>query len=105
MATNLTRMLAQIADGGPAADEVVIAALYGEIRRLARGCMRKENQAHTLSPTALANEAWLRLFGARQPSLSSSAEFFVAAATTLRRILVEHGRRKGRLKRGGGRQR
>ncbi len=102
---NLTRILELVGDGEAATDELAIVALYDEIRRLARGCMRKENAAHTLAPTALANEAWLRLFGTQQHGLASSAEFFSAAATTLRRILVEHGRRKSRQKRGGQLQR
>ena len=83
-------------------DGLTIGALYDEIRRLARGLMRRERSNHTLPPTALANEAWLRLFGANTPSFDNGAEFLAAAVTTLRRILVEHGRRRHRLKRGGG---
>ena len=97
-------MLAEIGSDQPA-DELAIAGLYGEIRRLARHCMRRENAAHTLPPTALANEAWLRLFGGKQTTFASSTEFFSAAATTLRRILIEHGRHKARHKRGGQLQR
>lgn len=97
-------MLAEIGRDQPA-DELAIAALYGEVRRLARHCMRRENAAHTLPPTALANEAWLRLFGGKQTTFASTAEFFSAAATTLRRILIEHGRHKARHKRGGQLQR
>ncbi|MBL9076140.1 MAG: RNA polymerase subunit sigma-70 [Planctomycetes bacterium] len=83
-------------------DALTIGALYDEIRRLARSQMRRERPDHTLPPTALANEAYLRLFGSAPPNFTSGAEFLAAAVTTLRRILVEHGRRRLRQKRGGG---
>lgn len=83
-------------------DGTTVGALYDEIRRLAHGLMRHERRDHTLLPTALANEACLRLFGSRQPAFATGPEFLAAAVTTLRRILVEHGRRRLRLKRGGG---
>lgn len=86
-------------------DDLAIGSLYDEVRRLARRLMRGERADHTLVPTALANEAWLRLFGDASPSFASDAEFLAAAVTTLRRILVEHGRRRGRQKRGGHLQR
>ena len=92
----------QRADAEPLPDGFTVSALYDEIRRLARGLMRNERRDHTLPPTALANEAWLRLFGGRQPSFGDGGQFLAAAVTTLRRILVEHGRRRQRLKRGGG---
>jgi|KBSSwiStaDraftv2_1062776.scaffolds.fasta_scaffold457510_2 RNA polymerase sigma factor (TIGR02999 family) len=95
--TRLLR-LAEANDGPP--DEAAIAALYDEVRRLARGLMRGERANHTLAPTALANEAWLRLFGCA-PTFANGPQFFAAAATTLRRVLVEHGRRRAQLKRGG----
>lgn len=97
---DLTRLLhlADPANGSP--DELAIASLYDEVRTLARGLMRRERPDHTLAPTALANEAWLRLFGC-EPTFANSGQFFAAAATTLRRILVEHGRRRARAKRGG----
>ena len=83
-------------------DPLTIGALYDEIRRLARRTMRRERTNHTLPPTALANEAYLRLFGASQPDFPDRGAFLAAAVTTLRRILVEHGRRRQRRKRGGG---
>ncbi len=89
-------------DGQPAVgDEPAVAAMYEEIRRLARGFMRSERDDHTLQPTALANEAWLRLFGTKTPTFDVDGAFLAAAVTTLRRILVEHGRRRLRKKRGG----
>lgn len=101
---DLTRFLDLLENGADSPDESAIAGLYEELRRLARQLMRGERVDHTLPPTALANEAWLRLFGAA-PTFANSAQFFAAAATTLRRILVEHGRRRARQKRGGDRAR
>jgi RNA polymerase sigma factor (TIGR02999 family) len=101
--SDLTRFLHAANDGSGPADEVAIAALYDEIRRLARTQMRGERQNHTLPPTAAANEAWLRLFGGEPVQFATSAEFLAAAVTALRRVLVEHGRKRARLKRGGGR--
>lgn len=98
--TDLTRHL-EAARTGELPDSLSVGALYDEIRRLARGQMRRERPDHTLPPTALANEAYLRLFGSSQPQFQTGAEFLAAAVTTLRRILVEHGRRRQRLKRGG----
>jgi RNA polymerase sigma factor (TIGR02999 family) len=97
----LTRLLQQVDGDASTLDEGAIAAFYDEIRRLARGCMRGERQDHTLAPTALANEAYLRLFGSSKPQFASSSEFLAAAVTTLRRILVEHWRRRSRARRGG----
>ncbi len=83
-------------------DGTTVGALYDEIRRLAHSLMRNERRDHTLLPTALANEACLRLFGSTQSAFATGPEFLAAAVTTLRRVLVEHGRRRQRLKRGGG---
>jgi RNA polymerase sigma-70 factor, ECF subfamily len=89
----------------PEEAEPAVGALYEELRRLARACMRGERTDHTLPPTALANEAWLRLVASQATDFADAGAFFAAAATTLRRILVEHGRRRSRQKRGGDRSR
>jgi len=94
--TRLLR-LAEANDGPP--DAASIAALYEEVRRLARGLVRGERAGHTLAATALANEAWLRLCGCA-PTRANGPQFFAAAATTLRRMLVEHGRKRARQPRG-----
>ena len=99
--SDLTRHL-QAVQRGDLPDALTIGALYDEIRRLARSQMRRERPDHTLPPTALANEAYLRLFGASEPQFRNGGEFLAAAVTTLRRLLVEHGRRRRRQKRGGG---
>jgi RNA polymerase sigma factor (TIGR02999 family) len=98
--SELTRLLQQ-AEAGGLDESSAIAALYDEVRRLARSYMRGERADHTLVPTALANEAWLRLFGTADRQFATGAEFFAAVATTLRRILVEHSRRRSAMKRGG----
>jgi RNA polymerase sigma factor (TIGR02999 family) len=100
---DLTRFLHAVRDDA-SPDELAVAALYDEIRRRARSFLRSERPNHTLAPTALANEAWLRLFGGGAPAFETTAEFVAAAVTTLRRVLVDHGRRRARLKRGGDRK-
>lgn len=102
---DITRLLQNAAGDASPADETAVCALYDEIRRIARSFMRGERCNHTLVPTALANEAYLQLFGPTKLSFDNSAEFFAAAVTTLRRILIEHGRRRSRAKRGGDRAR
>jgi len=79
-----------------------LPAVYEELRRLARHKMAGESSGHTLQPTALVHEAWLRLVSPGQQSWQNRAHFFTAAAEAMRRILVEHARRKLSLKRGGG---
>ncbi|MCC7064178.1 MAG: RNA polymerase subunit sigma-70 [Planctomycetes bacterium] len=103
--SEFTRLLYAAEVRPPEEAEPAVGALYDELRRLARACMRGERSDHTLPPTALANEAWLRLANSQATDFASAGEFFAAAATTLRRILVEHGRRRSRQKRGGGRNR
>lgn len=100
--SDLNRLLQQTTPDMPA-DAATVAALYDEVRRLARRWMRGERDDHTLQPTALANEAWLRLFGGQGATFANGDEFLAAVVTTLRRVLVEHARARGRLKRGGGR--
>jgi RNA polymerase sigma-70 factor, ECF subfamily len=75
-----------------------VPRLYTELRALAAGLMAGERPGHTLQPTALVNEAWLRLAGSIETT--SPAEFYRAAATAMRRILIDHSRRRGARKRG-----
>ncbi len=79
--------------------------VYNELRRLAGARMANEAGQHTLQPTALVHEAWLRMVRDEDRNWETRAGFFAAASRAMRRILVEHARRKGRLKRGGSRQR
>jgi RNA polymerase sigma factor (TIGR02999 family) len=88
-------------DGMPKGGERLLPLVYDELRKLAAQKMAHEAAGHTLQPTALVHEAWLRLGGDRQPNWQNRVHFFGAAAEAMRRILVESARRKLRLKRGG----
>lgn len=104
--TDLTQILSQIEQGDPAAAEHLLPLVYDELRKLAAARMARESPNHTLQPTALVHEAYLRLVDAEQvKNWQSRAHFFAAAAEAMRRILVESARRKARLKHGGGLQR
>lgn len=85
--------------GEPAAAGALLAQVYAELRQLARAKMAREQPGHTLQPTALVHEAWMRLGDQR---FENRAHFFGAAAEAMRRILVERARSKGREKRGAG---
>jgi RNA polymerase sigma factor (TIGR02999 family) len=79
--------------------------VYEELRRLAGSLMRRERREHTLQPTALVHEAFLRLVGATDVAWQDRAHFMGIAARAMRQILVDHARRHGAVKRGGGMQR
>jgi RNA polymerase sigma factor (TIGR02999 family) len=83
------------------ADGQLVPVVYQELRRLAAHRMSQESPGHTLQPTALVHEAWLRLGGDDAPKFANRAHFFGAAAEAMRRILVESARRKKRVKHGG----
>ena len=83
----------------------LLPLVYGELRALARVHLRHERPDHTLQPTALVHEAYLRLLGGQDPPWNDRAHFFRAAAEAMRRILIEHARKRGRIKRGGDRVR
>lgn len=89
-------------DAVPRDADALVPRVYDELRRLARRHLRAERRGHTLRTTALVHEAYLRL--AEQHSLEGSerVQFFAAASTTMRRVLVDYARRHKRLKRGGG---
>jgi RNA polymerase sigma factor (TIGR02999 family) len=105
-AAQVTELLAHARRGDADATEKLVPLLYGELRRMAAGLMARERRAATLQPTALVHEAYLRLLGGGpEEEWQSRAHFLGAAAQAMRRILVEHARRRARLKRGGGRER
>jgi RNA polymerase sigma factor (TIGR02999 family) len=87
-------------EGDSAAREQVAAAFYDELRRLARRRMQSEDRSHTLQPTALVNEAYLRLLSG-PVAINDRTHFFAIAAQTMRRVLVDHARQKRAEKRGG----
>jgi RNA polymerase sigma factor (TIGR02999 family) len=98
----LTQLLRRAAAGEAAAADAVLPIVYGELRRIAKGRMAGERSDHTLQATALVHETWLKIVGMGDGEWSDRATFYQAAATAMRRILVDHARRRGRQKRGGG---
>ena len=101
----ITHVLEAIRKGDSNASDALLQLVYEELRHLARLRMAGEAAGHTLQPTALVHEAWLRLTQAGDRNWKNRAYFFAAAAQAMRRILVDHARRKARLKHGGGQQR
>jgi RNA polymerase sigma factor (TIGR02999 family) len=96
---DVTRILQAIRGGTPGASEELLNLVYGELRRIARGKMQREQPGQTLQATALVHEAWLRL---GEQNFENRSHFFSAAAEAMRRVLVDRARRKHRDKRGAG---
>jgi RNA polymerase sigma factor (TIGR02999 family) len=95
--------LLQRADGGdPCAAAEILPLVYDQLRKLAAAKMAQESAAHTLQPTALVHDAWLRLVGEDRTSWANRAQFFAAAAEAMRRILIENARRRQAVRHGGG---
>lgn len=92
-------------DGGEEAHERLYEAVYPELRRMAAGLMRRERRDHTLQATALVNEAYIQLVDRTRVEWDGRAHFFGAAARAMRRILVDHARRRRADRRGGGARR
>src|SRR5882672_7124657 len=104
--SDVTRILSQIEHGDPHAAEQLLPLVYDELRKLAAQKLAQEKPDQTLQATALVHEAYIRLVDVEKSSRwNSRGHFFAAAAEAMRRIMVESARSKGRLKRGGGRQR
>ena len=97
--SDVTRLLAAIQHGDARAGEELLPLVYAELRQLARAKMAREQPGHTLQPTALVHEAWLRLGG---QCFENRAHFFGAAAEAMRRILIERARRKLAARHGAG---
>jgi RNA polymerase sigma-70 factor, ECF subfamily len=102
---DLTRLLARWKDGDEAALQQLVPIVHEELRRLARRQMAGERPGHTLQPTALVNEAYLRLVNLKQMRWQNRAHFFAMGARLMRRILVDAARSRGYQKRGGDVQR
>jgi RNA polymerase sigma factor (TIGR02999 family) len=96
-----TQLLVSVGQGDSIAAEKLLELLYEELRRLAASKMARESPGHTLQPTALVHEAWLRMVGDRNPTFENRAHFFSAAAEAMRRILIDRARRKLRFRHGG----
>jgi RNA polymerase sigma-70 factor (ECF subfamily) len=98
---DISQMLVAISDGDEGAREEFFLVVYSELRGLAAALMAGERPNHTLQPTGLVHEAYLRLVGSETPPWHDRAHFFRTAARAMRRILVDHARGKASLKRGG----
>jgi len=102
---DVTVLLDRVAAGDRQSSDRLFEAVYDQLRKIAQQRMQDEKPGHTLQATALVHEAYLRLVGNnKKVQWSSRAQFYAAAAQAMQRILVEHARRKKRLKRGGDRQ-
>jgi RNA polymerase sigma factor (TIGR02999 family) len=97
----ITNLLKAWGRGDSAALDRLTPLIYERLRRMARGYMRTERPAHTLQPTALVNEAFLRLVDARDLDWTDRAHFFAVCARVMRRILVDAARSRAAIKRGG----
>ncbi len=98
----VTEILAAWMDGDPSARDRLVPIVYDELRRLAGGFFRRERDGHTLQPTALLHEALLRLFQQQPPRVQGREQFYGLIAQLMRRVLVDHARRRMADKRGGG---
>jgi RNA polymerase sigma factor (TIGR02999 family) len=99
--SEVTELLNAMGQGDAAAAARLLPLVYDELRRLARSHMAGERPDHTLDPTALVHEAYLRLIGNICPQWDGRGHFFGAAAEAMRRVLVDHARTKNAAKRGG----
>ena len=97
----VSRILKRVSEGEVRAAEELLPLVYEELRRLAAARMKNEATEHTLQPTALVHEAYLRLLRSEPQTWDNRRHFFSAAAEAMRRILIEHARSRDRIKRGG----
>ena len=103
--SEVTQLLKDWSSGDPEALDRLIPIVYAELRAIAARYLRRERRDHTLQPTALVNEAYLRLIDQKQVQWQNRAHFIGVAAQMMRRILVDHAKSHNRAKRGGGAQR
>lgn len=103
--SEVTLILQAIGHGEERTLDELLPLVYEELRQLAAARMSQESAGHTLQPTALVHEAWMRLVGDGDRTWKNRAYFFAAAAEAMRRILIESARRKARFKYGGGQER
>jgi RNA polymerase sigma factor (TIGR02999 family) len=99
--THVTRLLAEASTGSQKAASELLPLVYRELHAAASRRMAGERPDHTLQATALVHEAYLRLVGSQQTTWEGKGQFCLAAAEAMRRILIEHARKRGRVKRGG----
>ena len=99
---NVTKLLIELSNGDRDAVDLLLPVIYDELRKLAANYLRRERPDHTLQPTALVHEAYLRLVDQTRVNWQNRAHFFGAAAEAMRRILIARARRKNAQRRGGG---
>lgn len=97
----VTKLLSEMRNGNEQAAARLMPIVYKELRRMAAGVMLRERPGHTLQPTAVVHEAYLRMMAGAELSLENRAHFFAIAARSMRQVLVDHARRKLAGKRGG----
>ena len=97
--SDITALLEDVQHGVPGVANQLAARVYDELHRIAAGAMRRERPDHTLQPTLLVSEAFLRLTGERNTTWQNRAQFYAVAAQVIRRILVDHARARQRVKR------
>jgi RNA polymerase sigma factor (TIGR02999 family) len=100
--SEVTQLLLELKKGNREAANLLIPLVYKELRRIASRCLRKERAAHSLQPTALVHEAYLRLAQIEKIDWQGRSHFFAISATLMRRILVDHARARDNKKRGSG---
>ncbi|MFN8092444.1 MAG: ECF-type sigma factor [Vicinamibacteria bacterium] len=103
-AGQVTELLVAWRRGDESAADRLIPLVYGELRARAAGALRRERRAHTLTPTALVHEAYLRLMEGRPPEVESRKHFLAIAARVMRRVLVDHARARNAAKRNQGKE-
>ena len=101
MPPQVTQLLQRLRDGEHAALEELMPIMYVELRRVARAFMGRQRPGHTLQPTALVNEAYIKLFGDLDPQLADRRHFMALMSRVMRQVLVDHARGSGAAKRGG----
>ncbi len=97
---DITRLLLELSDGNADVVETLLPVVYDELKKLAAGYLRRERVDHTLQPTALVHEAYLKLIDQRSVSWQNRAHFFGIAAQLMRRILIDHAKSRNAGKRG-----
>lgn len=102
MAQDVTRLLSEAAEGSSAAVEELTPIVYADLHERAARCLQRERPGHTLQPTALVHEAYVRLVGQNDVDWKGRTHFLAVASRAMRRILTDYARARGRLKRGGG---
>lgn len=104
-AGEITGLLAAVRGGDTGAESRLLTLVYGELNKIARNHMRRERAGHTLQPTALINEAYIRLMGGDHKSWNDRVHFFANASVVMRRVIVDYARQYRAAKRPGGKRR